>query len=244
MYRLHPLVPDLLEFREVSDPNKIAKRVSVVETFQGKTTPYLQTMGLENWAITFGRQRLGLLTLHNSPLFLQNLKMGRLDSETQQIDVVALDIIRDREHGVPRFDKFRRHMACLMTSFYSLMDPVSYLDRLPSWSSRVRSKTLRELYGQHICDASKVITDAQVNEDGSQINDCPSHPNGTLVDNVEDVGTAVGYLAEYRRQHGFALSETQFVVFILNASRRRSGAIASLLPVSVPSSTPRLASTG
>jgi hypothetical protein len=41
-----------------------------------------------------------------------------------------------------------------------------------------------------------------------------------LIDNIEDVDTAVGYLAEYRRPHGFAISETQFVVFILNASRR------------------------
>ncbi len=30
----------------------------------------------------------------------------------------------------------------------------------------------------------------------------------------------VGWLAEFRRPHGFAISETQFVVFILNASRR------------------------
>ena len=81
-------------------------------------------------------------------------------------------------------------------------------------------QTLRELYGQHVCDASKVITDAQLNEDGSPINDCLGHANGTLIDNIEDVDTAVGYLAEYRRPHGFAISETQFVVFILNASRR------------------------
>ena len=59
-----------------------------------------------------------------------------------------------------------------------------------------------------------------MNQDGSPINDCLGHPNGTLVDNIEDVDTAVGYLAEYRRPHGFAISETQFVVFILNASRR------------------------
>ena len=40
------------------------------------------------------------------------------------------------------------------------------------------------------------------------------------MDNIEDVDTVVGWLAEYRRPHGFAISETQFVVFILNASRR------------------------
>jgi len=79
---------------------------------------------------------------------------------------------------------------------------------------------LRQLYGTHVCDASKVITDAQVNEDKSPINDCLGHPNGSVVDNIEDVDTVVGYLAEFTRPHGFAISETQFVVFILNASRR------------------------
>ena len=36
-----------------------------------------------NWALSMGRQRLGLLTLHNHPQFLQNLKMPRLESATQ-----------------------------------------------------------------------------------------------------------------------------------------------------------------
>ena len=71
-----------------------------------------------------------------------------------------------------------------------------------------------------MCDSTKVITDAQVNEDKSPINDCLGRPNGSVVDNVEDVDTVVGWLAESIRPHGFAISETQFVVFILNASRR------------------------
>src|SRR4029453_1862317 len=74
--------------------------------------------------------------------------------------------------------------------------------------------------GQHRCNASKVITDAQVNADGSRITDCLGHPDGSLVDNIEDVDTVVGWLAEFPRPHGFAISETQFQVFILNASRR------------------------
>lgn len=222
VYRLHPLVPDLLEYRDLSgDPNKIVKRVAVVETFEAKATPYMHDMGIENWALTLGRQRLGVLTLHNSPLFLQNLKMGRLDSPTQQIDVVALDIIRDRERGVPRFNEFRRQYGLRqMTSFDDFKDP-GVAPGTPAWQEQDDTiKTLREVYGQHVCDASKIITDAQVNDNGSPINDCLGHPNGTLVDNVEDVDTVVGYLAEFRRPHGFAISETQFVVFILNASRR------------------------
>ncbi|MGH7872927.1 MAG: peroxidase family protein, partial [Candidatus Binatia bacterium] len=45
-------------------------------------------------------------------------------------------------------------------------------------------------------------------------------PNGSVVDNIEDVDAMVGWLAEFARPHGFAISETQFQVFILNASRR------------------------
>ena len=70
-----------------------------------------------------GRQRLGLLTLHNHPMFMQNLKMGRLQSDTQQIDIAALDLIRDREHGVPRFNEFRRQYGLRqLTSFDDFID--------------------------------------------------------------------------------------------------------------------------
>jgi hypothetical protein len=222
VYRLHPLVPDLLEYRDLSgDPNKIVKKVAVIDTFEAKATPAMQTMGIENWALTLGRQRLGLLTLHNSPMFLQNLKMGRLDSPTQQIDVVALDIVRDREHGVPRFNEFRRQYGLRqLTSYDDFIDP-AVQPGTADWTEQHEAiATMREVYGTHVCDASKVITDAQVNDDGSAINDCLGHPNGSVIDNIEDVDTDVGYLAEYRRPHGFAISETQFVVFILNASRR------------------------
>ena len=38
---------------------------------------------------------------------------------------------------------------------------------------------LREVYGQHRCDASKIITEAQLNDDGTPINDCLGHPDGS-----------------------------------------------------------------
>ncbi|RYZ68796.1 MAG: hypothetical protein EOP09_08880, partial [Proteobacteria bacterium] len=37
---------------------------------------------------------------------------------------------------------------------------------------------------------------------------------------IEKVDLLVGILAEFTRPHGFAISETQFQIFILNASRR------------------------
>jgi hypothetical protein len=122
---------------------------------------------------------------------------------------------------VPRFNEFRRQYGLKqLTSFDD------FVDRRPAVDPRARAeqerltKILREVYGQHKCDASKVITAAQVNDDGTPINDCLGHPNGSMVDNIEDVDTVVGWLAEFHRPHGYAISETQFQVFILNASRR------------------------
>ena len=222
VYRLHPLVPDLIEVRDVSkDPNQIVQKVAVIETFEGKATDAMRSRGMANWGLSMGRQQLGLLTLHNHPLFLQNIKLPRLDTPTQQVDVPALDLIRDREHGVPRFNEFRRQYGLrTMTSYNDFVDQHLPPDSPERKQQEQTVSQLREVYGTHVCDASKVITDAQVNEDGTPINDCLGHPNGSVVDNIEDVDTVVGWLAEYTRPHGFAISETQFVVFILNASRR------------------------
>jgi hypothetical protein len=220
VYRLHPLVPDLLEYRDLAAPNKIAEKVPVISTFRAKATDAMHSRGLANWALTMGRQRLGLLTLRNHPMFLQNLPMDRLDSSTKLLDVAALDILRDREHGIPRFNEFRRQYGLhTLTSFDDFIDKFTPEGSPERKEQEDRARTLRDVYGQHVCDSSKVITTAQLNGK-APINDCLGKPNGTLVDNVEDVDTIVGYLAEPVRPHGFAISETQFVVFILNASRR------------------------
>jgi hypothetical protein len=222
VYRLHPLVPDLIEYRDVSkDPNQIVEKVPVVQTFEGKATDAMRSRGLANWGLSMGRQRLGLLTLHNDPQFLQNIRLPRLDTPTQQIDVAALDLIRDREHGVPRFNEFRRQYGLRqLTSYDDFVDETLPADSPARRQQMETVAQIREIYGTHICDSSKIITDAQRNPDGTPINDCLGHPNGSIVDNIEDVDTVVGWLGENTRPHGFAISETQFVVFILNASRR------------------------
>jgi len=221
VYRLHPLLPDLVEYRDLEDPNRIAAKVPIVSTFEGKATGAMRSRGIQNWAVSLGRQRLGLLTLNNHPQFLQNLAIPRLQSETGRIDLAALDLIRDREHGVPRFNEFRRQYGLRqLTSFDDFMDRRLPADSPARKTQQAMVASLREVYGTHVCDASKVITDAQRNPDGTPVNDCLGHPDRSTVDNVEDVDTVVGWLAEQTRPHGFAISETQFVVFILNASRR------------------------
>jgi Animal haem peroxidase len=220
VYRLHPLVPDLLEFRQLdNDPNVIRKKIAVVDTFRGKATAKMREGGLSNWALTMGRQRLGLLQLRNHPQFLQNLDLPpRLDSK---IDVAALDLIRDRERGLPRFNELRRQIGLRqLTSFEDFIDKRPGVSEAERAEQRKLVDTLREVYGRHICDKSKIITSAQRNPDGTPINDCLGQENGKEVDNIEDVDMVVGWLAETTRPHGFAISETQFHLFILNASRR------------------------
>jgi Animal haem peroxidase len=225
VYRLHPMVPDLIEFRELDkDPNAIRYKIPVVETLRGTATRAMRQYGLANWALSMGRQRLGKLTLQNHPLFLQNLSMPRVKSATGRIDVLALDIIRDRERGVPRYNEFRRQYGLKqLTSFDDFIDPRLTADSPERAEQQKLVALLREVYGQHKCDGSTIITTAQMNDDvkpSQPINDCLGRPNGTIVDNIEDVDTVVGWLAEFARPHGFAISETQLQVFILNASRR------------------------
>lgn len=221
VYRLHPLVPDLIEFRDYKRANQIETKIPAVDTVRGESTAQMHAHGLANWALSLGRQRLGLLHLQNHPLFLQNLDMPHLNSPTGKLDIAALDLIRDRERGVPRFNEFRRQIGLKsLRSFDDFID-----QHLPPESEARQSQQrviarMREIYGTHVCDAGKVISTAQKDDNGEMINDCLGFPDGTRVDNIEDVDTVVGWLAEYTRPHGFAISETQFHIFILNASRR------------------------
>ena len=222
VYRLHSMVPDLLEFRDLKrDANVVSAKIPVLETVRGKATKAMRDGGLANWGLSMGRQRAGALTLQNSPLFLQSLPIPRLPRGSGKIDVLALDIIRDRERGVPRYNEFRRQYGLKqLASFDDFIDPHLSQDA-PARAEQLKLiGLLREVYGQHRCDTMKVISRAQRNDNGTAINDCLGHANGSMVDNIEDVDVVLGMLAEFTRPHGFAISETQFQVFILNASRR------------------------
>jgi len=221
VYRLHALVPDLIEYRSKDEPNQVSQHIPVLDTARGNATNMMHERGIDNWALSMGRQRLGALHLNNSPLFLQNLPMPHIPSGSGKLDIAALDIIRDRERGVPRFNEFRRQIGLkTLTSFDDFINQQLALDDPSRIQQQETVTKLREIYGTHVCDASKTISVVQRNEQGEFINDCHGLPDGSVVDNIEDVDNIVGWLAEYTRPHGFAISETQFHVFIINASRR------------------------
>lgn len=218
VYRLHPLVPDLAELRVLENPEVVRARVPIVETFEKGSARAMTAGGLANWALSLGRQQLGALVLNNHPAFLQHLKLDHLPTE---LDIAALDILRDRERGVPRYNEFRRQYGLRqLTSFDDFVDQRLTKDDPERQRQEKLVGDLRTVYGQHVCDSTKIITESQLDGDHQPINDCLGHAHGEKVDNIEDVDTVVGWLAEGRRPHGFAISETQFAVFILNASRR------------------------
>jgi hypothetical protein len=128
---MHPLMPDEIAFRSLATGR-------VVETLQlpavtGHNTPAVtERHSMADLFYSFGVTHPGAVTLHNYPRFLQNLTRDN----GEHLDLAAVDIFRDRERGVPRYNQFRRLIH---------KDPVKSFDELtdnPAWR-----KQLKEVYG-------------------------------------------------------------------------------------------------
>ena len=102
VYRLHPLIPDDFTFRSVSDDSVVAQHefpdLTVLNVRQRLTD-----IGLSAGFYTFGISNPGAIQLHNFPKTLQ--EFHRADGTT--IDLAATDVLRIRERGVPRYNRFR-----------------------------------------------------------------------------------------------------------------------------------------
>ena len=67
---------------------------------------------MEDAIYSFGTAHPGAITIQNFPNFLRNLTLPA-DPATgiqQRLDLGAVDILRDRERGVPRYNEFRRQL--------------------------------------------------------------------------------------------------------------------------------------
>ena len=64
----------------------------------------IERIAMKDLFYSFGRMHPGALTLHNYPQHLQSLAQ----EDASVIDVATIDILRDRERGVPRYNEFRR----------------------------------------------------------------------------------------------------------------------------------------
>ena len=124
VYRMHPLMPDRIPLRRV-DGNPTAW-INIGD-YLGADTRKLCDMGVGSVYImySFGMTHPGAITLGNFPEFLRRLK-----TPSGLIDLAVVDVLRDRERGVPRYNDFRRMIH---------MPRVSSFDELNSkWASALR----------------------------------------------------------------------------------------------------------
>jgi hypothetical protein len=105
VYRMHPLIPDDWEFRS----HKTGALVEEEEftNIQGlKTRSVVDRIGWSDLFYSLGVAHPGAITLHNHPRALQNLTRVNGD----RVDIGTIDILRDRERGVPRYNDFREKL--------------------------------------------------------------------------------------------------------------------------------------
>jgi hypothetical protein len=108
VYRLHPLIPDQFHFVKLSDPDTAPTIVSFTQIQGTHTRESMNDKTMADMIYSFGIAYPGAVTLKNYPSTLREFE--RLD--TKVLDLAAIDILRDRERGVPRYNAFRR--ACHM----------------------------------------------------------------------------------------------------------------------------------
>jgi hypothetical protein len=106
VYRLHPLIPDDYAFYSVADGRLLGKAV-LQDLLGDRSRGVLTALSVPNIFYSFGVAHPGAITLHNIPKGLQTFH--KFDGVRDVVlDLAAVDILRDRERGVPRYNEFRR----------------------------------------------------------------------------------------------------------------------------------------
>jgi len=102
VYRLHSLIPDDWNFFSLESGEHLMNKTFT--QIQGKyTRDFMDSLQMGDLWYSMGMASAGAVCLHNYPNALR--KLERLDG--QVTDLATLDIVRDRERGVPRYNDFR-----------------------------------------------------------------------------------------------------------------------------------------
>ena len=105
VYRMHPLIPDEFNLRSHSNDHGI-RTCSFPDTAFQHTRTLMEQIPMIDLLYSFGTMNPGAITLHNFPRFLQRLERAN----GTFVDLAAIDILRSRERGVPRYNRFRELM--------------------------------------------------------------------------------------------------------------------------------------
>ncbi|MEL7084032.1 MAG: peroxidase family protein [Cyanobacteria bacterium P01_G01_bin.4] len=102
VYRMHPLIPDDFHYYSV-ETGELLLEEDFFQSSGKRTRAIVEAVGMDNLFYSLGIAHPGALTLHNYPKFLQQHQRDN----GEFFDLAAVDILRDRERGVPRYNRFR-----------------------------------------------------------------------------------------------------------------------------------------
>ncbi|XP_062117971.1 alpha-dioxygenase 2 [Humulus lupulus] len=147
VYRMHSLLPDKFILRDTNSASSEDKCPPILEEIPmekmiGKEgEKRLSKIGFEQMLVSLGHQACGELSLWNYPSWMRNLIAHDINGEDRPdpIDMAALEIYRDRERGVARYNEFRRNL---------LMVPISKWEDLTDDDEAIEA--LYEVYGNDV----------------------------------------------------------------------------------------------
>jgi hypothetical protein len=127
VYRMHALMPDEFTFRSARTGQVLEHR-TLPEITGREGRRVLERLSLADLFYSFGVSHPGAVRLHNYPRFLQGLRR----EDGTLLDLASVDILRDRERGLPRYCQFRRLLRMQAPkTFEELTDD-------PDWREQLR----------------------------------------------------------------------------------------------------------
>jgi Animal haem peroxidase len=106
VYRMHPLIPDDYTFWPLRGGPPTTASFAAIGP--GEWRPKLQQVGVADAFFSLGIANPGAIVLHNYP---RSLRVNfRPDLDGPLVDLATVDVLRDRERGVPRYNEFRTLM--------------------------------------------------------------------------------------------------------------------------------------
>lgn len=138
-YRMHSLLPETLVLRDITSSTSedkhppILHEVPMRELVGIEGERKLSTIGMEQMLVSLGHQSCGALTLWNYPSWMRNLVAHDINGEDRPdpLDMASLEIYRDREREVPRYNEFRRNLMMIpISKWQDLTDDEEVIESL------------------------------------------------------------------------------------------------------------------
>src|SRR5262249_55509238 len=107
VYRMHPLLPDTVRIHALKGGKP--KTLDFIDVQGSVTRALMKEHGFTNVLYSLGIANPGKLRIRNYPNFLRKFQKDapRGEPKIPLMDMAAIDIMRDRERGVPRYNRFR-----------------------------------------------------------------------------------------------------------------------------------------